>query len=107
MPRTTPHIVVIDNNGTILSQMEEVLRDEGYGVTAHQDAGDGYAAVRGACPDLIILDLRPVGRDHGSRTLDALIRDPRTRDIPLTVCSTDDRMRGAHSDRLGRTGPRS
>lgn len=103
MPRNTPHILVIENNDIVLSLMEEILRGEGYSVTPYLDAGDGYEAVRATCPDLIILDLKSVGGDHGSHTLATLRRDPLTRDIPLIACSTDDRMLGAHSDRLERS----
>jgi PAS domain S-box-containing protein len=81
-----PLVLVCDDDASVLTVVEEILRGWGYrtiGVT------DGDAAVREATrhhPDAILLDMMMPGMT-GSDTLKALRLRPDTRSIPIVILS--------------------
>ena len=81
-----PLVLVCDDDPSILTVVEEILRAWGYRTVA---AADGEAAVREATrlhPDAILLDMMMPGMT-GSDTLRALRQRPDTRDIPVVILS--------------------
>jgi PAS domain S-box-containing protein len=81
-----PLILVCDDDPSILSVVEEILRSWGYRTVGVRD---GESAVREATrlhPDAILLDMMMPGMT-GSDTLQALRRRPDTRAIPVVILS--------------------
>jgi PAS domain S-box-containing protein len=81
-----PLILVCDDDVSILTVVEEILRSWGYRTVGVQD---GESAVREATrlhPDAILLDMMMPGMT-GSDTLQALRRRPDTRAIPVVILS--------------------
>ncbi len=96
-----PHIAVVNDDTTFLRLMEELLRnEEGYEVSTCFVGSEGYEFVRQIQPDLVILDLIFGPAEEGWRTLDLLTLDPRTRRIPVIVCSAASHLLHHHSDYL-------
>ena len=57
------HILVVDDEAEIRSSLEEILREEGYGVVGAADAEEALALVRDAPFDVVLLDIWLPGRD--------------------------------------------
>ena len=77
-------IVVIEDDDDTRSVMQAVLEADGYEVRASADA---FGDIRNARADLVILDLFLHGESTGWQQLDILTLDPRTRAIPVIICS--------------------
>ena len=54
---TTSHVLVVDDEADIRALIQEILTDEGYGVTVAADAEEARAARDGKKFDLILLDI--------------------------------------------------
>jgi CheY-like chemotaxis protein len=83
-----PSILVVDDNDTIVELIREVLRDVGYPDADQHTGDDAFQRVRDEQPILVILDISVSNPARGWATLDAMKSDPRTREIPVIVCST-------------------
>ena len=57
------HILVVDDEAEIRASLEEILREEGYGVAGAADAGEAMALLRDAPYDVVLLDIWLPGRD--------------------------------------------
>jgi two-component system nitrogen regulation response regulator NtrX len=57
------HILVVDDEAEIRSSLEEILREEGYGVAGAGSAEDAMTLLRDAPYDVILLDIWLPGRD--------------------------------------------
>ncbi len=57
------HILVVDDEAEIRGSLEEILRDEGYGVASAADADEAMALVRDVPYDVVLLDIWLPGRD--------------------------------------------
>ena len=57
------HILVVDDEAEIRASLEEILREEGYGVAGAADAGEAVALLRDAPYDVVLLDIWLPGRD--------------------------------------------
>ena len=82
-----PHVVVIDHTPEILTLIQELLLSESYRVTtmnACPDSPDCLAELR---PDVIIHDYTPVTTQADLTSLRRLTTDPRTRHMPIAICS--------------------
>lgn len=101
MTEAKTHIAVVNDDTVFLQLMDELLRqDEGYEVSTCFVGSNGYRFVRDSQPDLVILDLVFGSPDEGWRTLDLLTLDPRTRRIPVIVCSAATQLLHEHEDWL-------
>jgi PAS domain S-box-containing protein len=81
-----PLVLVCDDDPSVLSVVEEILRSWGYRTVGVRD---GESAVREATrlhPDAILLDMMMPGMT-GADTLQALRRRPDTRAIPVVILS--------------------
>jgi len=57
------HILVVDDEAEIRASLEEILREEGYGVAGAADAGEAVALLRDAPYDVVLLDIWLPGCD--------------------------------------------
>jgi two-component system nitrogen regulation response regulator NtrX len=57
------HILVVDDEAEIRASLEEILREEGYGVAGAADSGEAIALLRDAPYDVVLLDIWLPGRD--------------------------------------------
>jgi two-component system nitrogen regulation response regulator NtrX len=57
------HILVVDDEAEIRSSLEEILREEGYGVASAPDAGEAMVLLRDTPYDVVLLDIWLPGRD--------------------------------------------
>jgi two-component system, NtrC family, nitrogen regulation response regulator NtrX len=62
------HVLVVDDEAEIRASLEEILREEGYGVASAGDAGEAMLLLRDVPYDVVLLDIWLPGRDG----LDAL-----------------------------------
>jgi CheY-like chemotaxis protein len=90
-------VTVIDDDRAFLELMEILLPEEGYAVlTLHAEEG-AYAHVCKAVPAAIVLDIRMEQPDSGWNVLHEVRRDPALADIPVIVCSADQREIQEHA----------
>ncbi|MGD1107450.1 MAG: sigma-54 dependent transcriptional regulator [Terracidiphilus sp.] len=57
------HILVVDDEAEIRSSLEEILREEGYGVACAADAVEAMVLLRDTPYDVVLLDIWLPGRD--------------------------------------------
>ena len=57
------HILVVDDETEIRSSLEEILREEGYGVAGAADAEEAITLLRDVPYDVVLLDIWLPGRD--------------------------------------------
>ena len=57
------HILVVDDEAEIRSSLEEILREEGYGVAGAADADEAMVLLRDTPYDVVLLDIWLPGRD--------------------------------------------
>ncbi len=60
---TTPRLLVVDDDQSILDIMQVALEEEGYRVDVAADAESALETIRANVPDLLILDVMLPGRD--------------------------------------------
>src|ERR1041385_6707442 len=81
-------IAVINDDTVFLELMRDLLETEAdYAVLICKEWDAAYEFVRNKQPDLIIQDIRIGGEEHGWTILNLLTLDPKTRPIPMIVCS--------------------
>jgi CheY-like chemotaxis protein len=82
------HILIIDDDQSILEMMRLVLEEEGgYRVTTAESIFEDVAAVERLQPDLILLDFLLQGRNTGWNFLQKLRLHRPTKDIPIVLCT--------------------
>jgi CheY-like chemotaxis protein len=85
-------IFVTNDDETYVKMIHDVLADAGYqNVVWHVGKGV-YHRIRAEQPDLILLDISMANPAHGWTNLDMLKFAPKTRHIPIILCSTDPRL---------------
>jgi len=57
------HVLVVDDEAEIRSSLEEILREEGYGVACAANADEAMELARDAAYDVVLLDIWLPGRD--------------------------------------------
>lgn len=82
-----PHILVTNHDPEILRLMADLLREAGYRVSIHPRSGEDLAAVAALAPDLIIIDYMWPSPDSEWTLLNLLRIDPRSRAIPVILCT--------------------
>ncbi len=86
MERAAKRIVVVDDDPQLAELMREFLSDEGYDVSVCSEGEQAFAIVQTLLPDLVILDVR-MAEINGLGVLYLLSTDPRTREIPVLLCT--------------------
>jgi CheY-like chemotaxis protein len=82
-------VLVLNNDNAFLDLMKLVLTDEGYAVEVRKVWDDAYDVVKRVRPDLIILDVLLDSGGKGFELIDLLTLDPKTREIPVILASTN------------------
>jgi CheY-like chemotaxis protein len=97
-------IAVVNDDPTFIELVRELLEEEGYTTTAQREGPAAVAFVQATMPDLLVLDIRLEQPEGGWVVLKALRADPRTRRLPVIVCSADQpflRRRAAELEAYG------
>ncbi|MDQ2885589.1 MAG: response regulator [Chloroflexota bacterium] len=82
------HILIIDDDQSILEMMRLVLEEEGgYRVTTAENTFEDVDDVERLQPDLILLDFLLQGRNTGWNFLQKLRLHRPTKDIPIVLCT--------------------
>ena len=95
--RRLPRVLVVDDNPSTMSLMQELLSSRGYDVVAVPDAGQAEAEILRRVPDLILSDVVMPGKS-GYEFCRELKENPATRLIPFVLITglsdREDRVRG-------------
>ena len=98
-------LAVINDDTVFLDLMHELLQDEeGYEVLICREWDNAYQFVKDHRPDLVILDIRIGGEEHGWTILNLLTLDPETRPLPVLVCSAAIQSLHEHQPWLAKFG---
>jgi CheY-like chemotaxis protein len=82
------HILIIDDDQSILEMMRLVLEEEGnYRVTTAESIFEDVADIERLQPQLILLDFLLQGRQTGWNFLQKLKLHRPTKDIPVVLCT--------------------
>jgi CheY-like chemotaxis protein len=82
------HILIIDDDQSILEMMRLVLEEEGnYRVTTAESIFEDVTAIERLQPQLILLDFLLQGRQTGWNFLQKLRLHRPTKDIPVVICT--------------------
>jgi CheY-like chemotaxis protein len=101
-------IAVINDDTAFLSLMHDLLQEEeSYEVLICKEWDNAYEFVKREQPDLLILDIRIGGEEHGWTILNLLTLDPETRPIPTIVCSAAIQSLHEHQPMLTKFGVRA
>lgn len=88
------HILIVDDNPSLLLLLSETFRLEGCRVSSAQDGTQAMAAARQLRPDALVLDVGLPGR-NGFEVCRALRADPETASLPIILLTA----RAAEGDR--------
>ena len=80
-------IAVVNDDPDFLDLLTQLLQLEGYEAFIVHEAKGAYDRLKGAHPDLIVLDIRIGGDNDGWQIAECLTLDPATRPIPIILCS--------------------
>ena len=86
MSPSTPRILVVDDNESLVRIIEGVLRNEGFKVLTAFDGIDGLEKAIREMPDLVILDIE-MPRMNGYEVCRRLQRSEETARIPVLMLS--------------------
>ncbi|MFN2521235.1 MAG: two-component system response regulator [Candidatus Limnocylindria bacterium] len=87
-----PRILVVDDDPGFLELMRDLFAGtEGFEVITRKEWAGAAELVRSLRPDVVVLDIMSGPRDPaGWYTLETLRGDPRTRNVPVIVCSASE-----------------
>ncbi len=104
LPRRA-RIAVINDDTAFLELMRDLLQnEENYEVLVCKEWDSAYQVVKKEQPDLVILDIRIGGEEHGWTILNLLTLDPATHHIPAIVCSAAIQSLHEHQEMLSKLG---
>jgi CheY-like chemotaxis protein len=100
-----PRVAVINDDTVFLELMRDLLEEEeNYEVLICKEWDNAHQFVVETRPDLVIQDIRIGGEEHGWTILNLLTLDPRTRPIPIIVCSAAIQSLHEHQEWLSQYG---
>jgi CheY-like chemotaxis protein len=103
-----PRLLVINDDTPFLELMEALLEgEEGYDVQVRKEWENAYEFVKAQQPDLVILDIVMGREERGWAILNMLTLDPKTRPIPVLVCSAAIHSLQEHAPMLQKHGIRA
>ena len=101
-------VAVVNDDTVFLDLMRELLeQEENYEVLICREWDNAYQFIHDERPDLIIQDIRIGGEEHGWTILNLLTLDPKTRPIPIIVCSAAIQSLHEHQEWLSQYGIRA
>ena len=99
------HILVIDDDPSILETLRLILEQEGdYRVTTSEKLFENLADVEQLHPDLIVLDVRLRGSESGWSFIERLKLYHATANIPILLCTAAHIDTQEHASVLAQTG---
>jgi DNA-binding NtrC family response regulator len=105
LPHRRARVAIINDDTAFLDLMRELLEvEENYEVLICKEWDNAYQFVRDQEPDLVIQDIRIGGEEKGWTILNLLTLDPKTRPIPIVVCSAAIQSLHEHQEWLSRYG---
>ena len=81
------HILALNESRDVLQLFTDLLEEEGYRVTTQPYTSKDFGAIVTMAPDLIVLDYMWASDDAGWSLLQMLKMEPRTRKIPVVLCT--------------------
>jgi CheY-like chemotaxis protein len=87
-----PTIFVANDDETYLDLIKDLLTEAGYLQVIWHVGGGAFHRSRDEQPSLVLLDINLANPGRGCSTLDALRLHPKTRHIPVILCSTEMRL---------------
>jgi CheY-like chemotaxis protein len=85
--RAHPLIAVIDNEEALLTLLDDLFEDRGWGILPLPEGPSAFEGVKSRQPNVILLDIWLGGMVTGWQLLEDLKTDPQTRTIPVGVWS--------------------
>jgi CheY-like chemotaxis protein len=95
-----PTIFVANDDRAYVELIVELLTDAGYPKTLGHVGPSAFHRIRDEQPTLVLLDINLINPGRGWCTLDAVRLHPKTRHIPVILCSTDMHLLEEKADRL-------
>lgn len=89
---TPKHVTVVNDHQDFLELLAEFLGEEGYEVTTIVKHQGAFEQIKASQPDVVVCDLMFDNAPAGWTLLDMLYLDPKTRAIPLILCSAATRQ---------------
>lgn len=83
---TKPRILVVDDDGPILTLMKNLLREFGFETTLASTGTEALAHVREMQPDLVLLDMYMPGMS-GAEVIRAMRRETGLEEMPILMLS--------------------
>ncbi len=81
------HVLVIDDDQSLLELYQMLLEAEGYQVTTSRVAYEQVSDVENLRPDLILMDMKLGNQESGFLLVQKLRLYRPTKDIPLIICT--------------------
>ena len=104
-PLPRARIAVINDDTAFLVLMRDLLEnEENFDVLVCKEWDNAYQFVKNEQPDLVILDIRIGGEEHGWTILNLLTLDPVTHHIPAIACSAAIQSLHEHQEMLTKLG---
>ncbi len=101
MKRTTPCILIVEDDPAVRAMLQDLLAEEGYVTCSCATAQDAQYLIAMEHVDLCILDMHLLGRQAGGMDVLSLARlVPATKTLPIIVCSADMPFLDANRDML-------
>ena len=94
-------ILIVDDSETVRNQVGRALKEAGFGVVQASDGVEGLREAQQGDFALILLDVS-MPRMGGMELLDRLRQEPKTKDVPVLVLTTE--MQEAMIQRAKRAG---
>src|SRR5688500_9918309 len=79
-----PHILVVDDSPDILNLKDDILESEGFRVSTMLRRETGVSDVMEMKPDLLVMDYVA---GEASSLMHTIATDPRTKQIPILLCT--------------------
>ena len=97
LARTSPLVLVVDDDPSLIEYLSQVFEERGYTVCEAVNGPDAVATARSVLPDLITLDIMMPGMD-GHEVIARLRAMDETRDIPILVITALSGVEGEAGD---------
>jgi CheY-like chemotaxis protein len=105
LPRSTAHILIVEDDQAIQTLLHRLLREAGYTSSGCRAAQDAQYLIATERPDLLIVDIHLLDDRAGGWEVLSLARlVPATRTLPIIVCSADVPFLNAKRQELGALG---
>lgn len=87
MARKKKRITVVNDYPEFLDMIDELLQEEGYEVTTLPKHQGAFEQIKASQPDVVICDLVFDNEPIGFALVDMLYLEPKTRAIPIILCT--------------------